>query len=272
MQALRRTAAFLVAVAVSTAPLAADLRYTMRVESRQSTEPPATPASPLMAMLGGMVASTMAPPGGLEITIIVGEQGSRVEYSQAYTVVPAGGVTLVRPDGSIVVIDPTAKTYWRLNKPDLSGIKADVTVTRTGQRSTMAGVPTERATLDIRVPLPVPAGTQLPPGIPTELRVSGEAWIADQYKQYSRMSVGLAGALSFGLEKIAAEGLPMKSVMRGEMFGDQQIESSITAIGELTAPPGTFDIPAGFTEVKPPSGMPGLPGMPGPAGSPGSSR
>jgi hypothetical protein len=245
--------AFLVAV-----PARAELRYTMKIESQKNTQPTTTPPNPLMAMIGGIVATTLAPAGGLEITVTMGDRGSRVEYNQAYTVVPAGGITLVRPDGAIVVIDPATKTYWRMAKPDLSMVKADVTIARTGERSTVLGVAAERATFDVKVPLPVPAGTQLPPGIPSSLLVNGEVWVADQYKEYAKMTAGLAGIMSLGLERLSSEGLPMKSVLRGEMFGDQQIASTITSIGEVSVPATAYEVPAGFMEVQPPTSLPGL--------------
>lgn len=259
MKLLKRCLCLAGVVLALTAPLGAELRYTMKIESQKNTEPVTTASNPLMAMIAGLLSSTLAPAGGLEITVTMGEQGSRVEYDKAYLVVPAGGVTLVRPDGSMVVLDPASKTYWRMARPDLSMVKPEVSVTRTGQKSTFAGVEAERATLAIKVPLPLPAGSQVPPGLPTEFVVNGEAWIADQYKNYAKMSAGLAGLISLGLEKLASEGLPMKSVLRGEMFGDQQIESVITSIGEVTLPPGSYEIPAGFTEVPAPTGLP----MPG---------
>jgi hypothetical protein len=240
------------------APARAQLRYTLKIESQKSSEPPVAPAHPLLAILGGMIASTLAPVGGLEIVITTGERGSRVEYSQAYTVVPAGGIALLRPDGSITVIDPSAKTYWRMAKPDLSMIKPDFTITRTGERATIAGLDTERARLDIKVPLPVPPGTELPPGIPSTLVVTGETWLADRYKEYANLTSLLGGMISLGLERLSSEGLPMKSVLRGDMFGDQQVVSTITSIGEVTVASSHFEIPLGFAEVPPPTSVPGL--------------
>jgi hypothetical protein len=72
---------------------------------------------------------------------------------------------------------------------------------------------------------------------------------------YARLSMGMTGFSSFGLEKLAAEGLPMRSVLRGEMFGDRQIESLVTAISEAAVPSSAFEIPAGYTEVPPPTGL-----------------
>jgi hypothetical protein len=256
MRVVRIVISTVVVLAALAVPLNADLRYTMKIETQKNTEPPVEPPNPLLAMLGGLVTSTLAPVGGLEITVMMGVAGTRVEYNQAYTMVPAGGVTLVKPDGGMVVLDPSKKTYWRMSRPDLSALKTDVTIRRTGERDTIVGVPTERAMLAIRVPIPTPAGAQLPPGLPTELVVSGEAWLADRYKDYARQSAGLAGIISLGLDRMASEGLPMKSILRGQMFGDQQIASTITDIAEVALAPGALDIPSGYTEVPPPSGLP----------------
>jgi hypothetical protein len=54
---------------------------------------------------------------------------------------------------------------------------------------------------------------------------------------------------------LAAEGFMMRSVLRGDMFGDQEIESIVTAVGEITAPSALFEIPPGFTEVPAPSSL-----------------
>ena len=243
------------------APLHADLKYTMTIQTEKSTGPVIPPSSPLMTMLGGVVVGAMAPAGGLEITVTIGEGGSRVEYSRAYTVVPAGGVTLMRPGGEMIVLDPAKRTYWRMARPEAGGLlpTPDVTVTRTGAIEAIAGVQSERATLEIRMPLPLPPG-QLPEGMPAEIVIVGEAWLADRYQEYARLSMAMTGAASLGLDKLAAEGLPMRSVLRGEMFGDRQVVSLVTAISELAVPASAFEIPEGYTEVPPPAALAGLGG------------
>jgi hypothetical protein len=256
---IRRVAAFVLLVLLAVSARAeADVRYTLKVEAQKSTEPLAVPPSPLMAVLGGVIASTLAPAGGVEVVVTAGDRGSRVEYRQAYAVVPAGGVALVRPDGAIVVIDPASKTYWKMPTPDFSMIKPDVNITRTGERVTMVGLDTERATLDIKVPLPLPPGTQLPPGIPSTLVITGETWLSERHKEYAKFVTAIGGVISLGLERLHAEGLPVRTVLRGEMFGDQQLVSTITSIGEVTVPADDYDVPAGFTEVAPPTSVPGL--------------
>ena len=63
---------------------------------------------------------------------------------------------------------------------------------------------------------------------------------------------------SLGPDALTAAGFPMRSIMRSELFGNQEIESIVTSIGEVTSPAGIFDVPSGFKEVAPPPlGMPG---------------
>ncbi len=247
-------------VSLVAAPLRADLKYTMRIHAQPSSVASAAPTNPLVAMISGVVTGTLAPEGGLELTITTGPNGTRVDYPRAYTVIPAGGATLLQADGSMIVLDPASRTYWKMAKPDfsaLSGAGPAVTITRTGTSDVVAGVRAERATFEIRMPLPVPPGTQLPPGLPTEIRMSGDAWVAPQYKQYSRLAAGLLGANAFGAETLAAEGLMLRSVLRGELLGDQELESVVTTITETSVPASVFEVPAGYTEVPAPSGLPG---------------
>src|SRR5262245_34474499 len=104
-------------VGLIAAPLRAELKYTMKMDAHKSATP-APEADPMMAMLANTIVSTLVPTGGIEMTITLGDKGSRVEYNKAYSGVPSGGITLVRPDGSLVVLDQATKTYWKLAKPD----------------------------------------------------------------------------------------------------------------------------------------------------------
>jgi len=256
---VRSFASALVLTVTLAAPLQADLKYTMKIETQKTTGSIVEASSPIVTMLGAVVAAAMAPEGGLELTVTMGEAGSRVEYSRAYSIVPAGGVTLLRPGGGMIVLDPAQRTYWRMDRPDMDGLipTPAVTVVRTGEMATIAGIRSERVTLEIRVPLP--AG-QLPAGLPAEVVIAGEAWLAEQYQAFARQSIEIAGLSSIGLEQLAAGGLPMRSILRGEMFGDRQIESVVTAISEAPAPASTFEIPSGYTEVAPPTGLASLGG------------
>lgn len=260
---MRRLAAIALALNCSFVSLSADLRYTMTVVARPSSVAPTAPANPILGIIGPIVVNTIAPSGGVQVTTIIGERGSRFEYDKAYTIIPAGGAMIVTPDGTITVLNPAERTYWKMAK--LAGLGANaippvVKVAPTGTFDTIAGVRAERATIDIRVPLPLPPGTQMP-GLPSEVTVTGETWLAEQYKKYAAMSAGVTSMMgSLGPDALSTAGFPMRSIMRSEIFGTQEIESLVTSISETPAPAGVFDIPAGFKEVPPPTlGMPGLP-------------
>jgi len=244
------------------APLGAELKYTMKTEARPSSVQATTPPNPLLTMLSGMVVGAIAPPGGLETTVIVGERGARMEYNKAYTLVPAGGVMIIGPDGSIIVTNPAAKTFWKVPRPDAAagaGRAPTVSMKPTGEFASIVGVRAERSAVEIRVSLPVPAGM---PGVPTELVMTGDAWLAEQYKKYSVLSAGLFAMGSVGMDKMASSGLMMRSIMRSDLFGGQEIESVVTSIGEVTVPASLFQVPEGYTETQPP--MPTLPNLPMP--------
>ena len=259
---MRRVGAIVLAINCSLVSLSADLKYTMTVVARPSTVAASTPANPILGILGPMVVNTIAPPGGVHVTTTIGEGGSRFEYDKAYTIIPAGGVMIVTPDGMITVLNSTERTYWKMAKPaglGANGIAPVVKVDRTGSFETIAGVRSERATINIRVPLPLPPGTQMP-GLPSEVTVTGETWLAEQFKKYAAMSAGVTSMMgSLGPDSLTAAGFPMRSIMRSELFGSQEIESVVTTIAETAAPAGAFEVPAGFKEVPAPAfGMPGI--------------
>lgn len=259
---IHRLIAALVVLGVTTATAHADLRYTMRLEARQSTVPVPAPANPLLPMLGAMVMSVMLPEGPISVVVTTGEKGTRVDYEKAYLIIPAGASMLVRPDGSAVVLNPSAKTFWKL--PDasaltvLAGQRPVVTTTRTGDFTDVAGLRAERVGMTVKMSLPLP-------GAPAEISLAGDVWIADRYKQFAKSASGPAGpggglALA-GSEQIAALGLPLRSLLRGDLFGGQEVETRVTSIAEVPTAAGLFDVPAGFTEIPPPRmALPGLGG------------
>jgi hypothetical protein len=254
----RRMIVGLAVVASLAAPLRAELKYTMKIEAHPSAVPAAPSNDPLISMIGGIVVGTIAPAGGLELVVTVGERGTRVDYARGYMIVPAGGATIMKPDGSMAVLDPAKKTYWTMVKPDLTTISgmgaSKVTMQRTGQFADVAGVRAERATIEIRLPLPVAADA--PAGLPTEIVLTGETWLAPKYKAYAKLTAGLVGGMNLlGVDTMAGEGFMMRSILRGDLLGTQELESVVTAIAETPAPAGTFEIPAGYTEVPPPSGL-----------------
>lgn len=260
---IRQVAAAVIVAGFAVAPLSAELKYTMRVESRPSKVASPAPANPLFGLIGGLVVGTIAPAGGLGMTTVVGDRGARIEYDRAYTVVPAGGAMIIAPDGSVVVINPAARTFWRMQRPPGAAMAGSVTpvvkVVRTGAFETIAGVRAEHATIEIRMALPLSAGAAMP-GLPSDIAITGETWLTDQYKKYTTLSAGLSALTGpLGPDTLASSGFPMRSVMRSDLFAGQEIESVVTSIGEIPSPAGAFEVPAGFTEVAPP--QMGLPQM-----------
>lgn len=260
---IRRAIAVLAFGALLGAPLRAELKYTLRTEAHASTVKPAGPGNPLFTMLSSLVIGMIAPPGGTEMTVTVGDRGTRVDYPRAFAMVPAGSSVLVTPDGGMVVLNPSARTFWKAPKLEgmagLGGSTPSVKVQRTGTFASIAGVRAEHAAIEIRMPLPA-VGASLP-GLPPELTMSGEAWFSDAHKRYVRPSGALSGlAGSIGLESLSNAGFLMRSILRSELFGQQELESVVTDIHELDVPPATFVVPDGFTEVPAPAFGGMLPG------------
>src|SRR5580765_3761839 len=100
-------------VAIVSAPLSAELKYTMHMELKKSEAAPAQPANPLLGMLADGVMRQMVPDGAADILYLVGDKGARIEYMQAAMGMPAGAVSLAQPDGTLIVLNPKEKTYWK---------------------------------------------------------------------------------------------------------------------------------------------------------------
>ncbi len=175
---------------------------------------------------------------------------------------PEGGVSLVRPDGSMVVLNGADKTYWTIANP-MAGVLgqglagAKTTFKHTGEYATVAGIRAERVTFEIRMPLPLPAGVPVSAGMPREFVLDGETWLADQFSSYAKMAASLGGLSAMGFGDLAAEGFMMRSTVHGDILGDQEIESRVTTIGEAPVPASMFEIPAGYHERPAPLSFPG---------------
>jgi hypothetical protein len=244
-------AGLLVAVAVS--PAAADLRYTTHIETRKVES--AEPIDPLMGMIGAMMASRF--PTG-DMTMTVGEAGTRVEFVNALGPVPAGGVMLIRT-GSTVILNPIDRTYWtaRAPAPVLIGANAPaITSKRTGQFETLEGLKTERVAFGLSMPLPLPAGVQLPAGFPTTFTMDGDMWVADQFKAYAASLNAIANTLfpGIGIGGLAQDGLVVKQITRSPMFGGNELVFSVSDVMETASAEDVFQVPADYKEVPAPAG------------------
>jgi hypothetical protein len=250
-------------VAVVSARTSAELKYTMHMELKKSETPPAQPVNPILSMFGDAVMKQIVPDGAADILYLVGEKGTRVEYMQAAMGQPAGSVNLARPDGTLIVMNPTEKTYWKTTKQSstaamqAAGISApDVSVKRTGQFETIAGAKCEVITFDWKMKIPVPeaARASLPPDFPTAMEMNGDSCATtDQYQKYGEMVAKSMSAMmtAMGFDKMTQGGLVLRQKM--QMMGFE-MRSAVTQIAEETVPETAFEIPADYKEVPMPTG------------------
>ena len=248
-------------VAACSASLRADLRYTTHMEIKKSDAIPAQPANPMLAMMGDAVMKQMVPEGAADVVSLVGEKGARIEYLQAAMGQAAGAVNIIMPDGTLIVLNPTEKTYWKtsvqaaLENMKSAGIPTpEVTAKRTGQFDTVAGAKCEVVLFDWKMAIPIPeaARAKLPPDFPTTLTMNGDSCATtDQYQNYADLVNKSASAMmnAMGFDKIAQGGIVLRQKL--QMMG-YEMTSAVTKIGEEAAAPNAFEVPADYKEVPMP--------------------
>ena len=192
-------------VAVASARLGAELKYTMHMELKKSEAPPVQVPNPLLGMMGDALMRQIVPDGAADVIYLVGDKGARIEYMQPAMGQAAGSVNLARPDGTLIVMNPKEKTYWKMTAQSsatamqAAGISApEVTVKRTGQFETIAGAKCEVIAFDWKMKIPVPeaARASLPPDFPTVMTMSGDSCTAtDQYQKYGEIVTRSMGAM-----------------------------------------------------------------------------
>lgn len=255
---------FILAACLSTlmtAPLSADLKYTQHMQVQKSPTASDQQANPMLGMMADAVMKQMVPGGEADVVFLVGEKGARIEYMQAAMGQAAGTITLFTPDGTLIVLNPTEKTYWKTTvQTALDGMKTagvptpEVTAKRTGQFDAVAGTKCEIITFDWKMNLPIPeaARTSLPPDFPTTLNMTGESCTTtDQYQKYAEIVAKGANAMmsAMGFDKIAQGGLVLRQKMQLMGF---EMKYTVTQIAEEAAPANAFEIPADYKEVPMP--------------------
>ena len=260
---MRKALTALFLVALVSAPLRAELKYTMRMEMKKSESPAAAGANPMLAMMGEQMMKQMLPNGSSELIYIIGEKGSRMEFTQAAMGQAAGAINIMKPDGTVYVLDSQNKTYWKTTtetaaaQMKAAGIAPEVTAKKTGQTETVAGITCEVVAFDWKMPLPIPeqARANLPPDFPTALTMSGDSCTTSQYPKYAAaIARGAGGMLAgMGFDKVAQGGLIIRQTM--QMMG-YEMQSVVTKISEEAVDQAVFEIPADYKEVPAPTGMP----------------
>lgn len=260
---MRKALTALCLVAAISAPLRAELKYTMRMEMKKSDAPAAAHENPMMAMMGEAMMKQMLPGGTSEMTYVIGEKGARIEFTQAAMGQVAGAVNLVRPDGTLYVLTPSEKTYWKttsraaIDAMKAAGVTPEVIVKPTGQSDTVAGVKCDVVSFDWKMALPIPeaARASLPPDMPTSLAMTGDSCTTNQYPKYAdMMSKTVSGMMAaMGLDKLAQGGIIVRQRM--QIMG-YEMKSVVAQISEEAVDATVFDLPADYKEVPAPTGMP----------------
>ncbi len=258
-----RPAAVALLVLVAAVPLSSELKYTAHLEVKKVDVPSPEPANPMLSMMGDALGQQLLPEGPIDLVFVVGEKGTRTEYSKAAMGQPAGSVLLGLPDGTVFVMNSKEQTYWKLNVEtrtgalQAAGIKPMANAKRTGESDSVAGVRCERILIDLHIDLPIPDSlkSSLPPGFPTSLAMDGESCLSvDRYQKYVDLTTKTKGLGDFmsamGLDKLTQGGIVMRQVVR---LSGVQLESVVTSIGEEDVPPTMFTIPADYKEVPPPA-------------------
>ena len=254
--------AALVVVAIVSTPLRAELKYTTHMEIKKSAAP-AQPTNPMIGIMGDAMMKQMVPEGSADLVYLVGDKGARVEYLQGAMGLPAGTINLITPDGTIAILNPKEKTYWKTSTAEtLERMKAagvptpEIAVKRTGQFDTVAGTKCEVVTFDWKMALPIPEGARasLPPDFPSAVTMTGDSCVTtDAYQQYATVINKGANAMmaAMGFDKIAQGGIVLRQTL--SMVGIE-MRSTVTQIGEEAAAEHAFEIPADYKEVPMPSG------------------
>jgi len=251
--------ALVAAVAFSAPAAAGELKYTMHMEAKAAAN---AANDPMAAMAGGMIGQ-MFPAGGIDQTVVAGDKGVRSEQKQEFAGVKAGTITLIKPDGSQYMIDPSTKTYWKVPAMPaemaqmLAQMNPKITVGKRGVFETVDGVKCEHITMNMAMAIPGIDPSQMPPGMPTELSMTYDVWLSDTVKMPPAAAAMSLGMLKqFGLDqmsdlkKLSEDGRMMiKGVMT--MFGVEMIMQAKDIKTEAAAAE-LFDIPKDYKEVPAP--------------------
>jgi hypothetical protein len=257
---MKRMFVALCLVALVSVRVSAELKYTMHMEMKKADA--AQGSNPMLGMMGEAMMKQLVPEGTADLVYLIGEKGTRIEFMQAAMGQAAGTVNLARPDGTLIVMNPKEKTYWKttaqtaLAAMQAAGVPApEVAAKRTGQFETVAGVKCEVVAFDWKMALPIPeaARASLPPDFPAVITMQGDSCTTtDEYKKYADSAAKSASIMmtAMGFDKIAQGGLVMRQTMQMVGF---ELRSNVTQIGEEAVAETAFEIPADYKEVPMPT-------------------
>ena len=238
-----------------TTPVAAELKYTVRIEARKV--PAAEKLDPNLTALGARILAAVAPDNSVELTVIAGDNVARVTWSKAIPGIPAGVALVLRADGGRFLVDPANQVYWRAGMPDLYSLGASnrPVITHTAQNSSeiIAGLPVTLSSVTIRIPFAEALNGMMVQGTPTNMPLNGKVWVTDSFPRYAtRQLRAIHGLALMGLDVAPLGKLVLRQVLQGPLFGDIELESKVMAIAEEDLPDTLFIVPTGFKEVPAP--------------------
>ena len=111
---------------------------------------------------GQQALQQILPNGTAKMIYIVGEKGIRTEFVTGGMGLASGSVSIMKPTGEMFMLTPANKTYWKTTVAQAvgmmaqAGITPEVQVTRTGELATVGGLKTEKVTMALSIPLPIP--------------------------------------------------------------------------------------------------------------------
>jgi hypothetical protein len=242
-------------VFLASSSLAAEVKYTVRVEARKGTA--GAEVDPMLTMLGNQILEATAPNGEVELKITLGNGVGRVEWSQEMPGIPEGAVLLQRRNGTRVMFNPADRTWWRVAVPTLSALSARrrpiVTLTPSIETGTTAGPAATRTRVDIVIPFPEAQAGEMVSGTPTELPLNGEIWVTSSLAKYVTPELQTFLGMGFlGVNAAPAGQFVLRQILRGPTFGEMELESIVTSVAEEALPASTFEVPQGFKEVTAP--------------------
>jgi len=220
----------------------AELKYTVRLEAR--TVAADVPADPRVAALGKTILQAVVPDGSVELTIIVGNGVARVQWSKAMPGIPLGTVLLQRRNGTRVLVNTVDQTFWPAGMPDAYAL---------GEADRPVILHTPPTGLEISIPFREARAGMMVTGTPTDLRLKGDVWLTDKFASYSTPELRpIHGLPLLGFDVAPIGTLATRLILLGPLFGDIELESVVTAIGEEDLPDSLFDVPAGFKQIRAP--------------------
>ena len=248
-------ASLVAVIALGTTPLHADIRYTTRVQVRETGAEVNPNASPVLPMVRKQIMELIAPNGATEIHLAANADAVRIEFPDGARAIPKGGILLMRTDGTSVVLDSATRTYWKVTRaqPRSRALLAfDVAPARTGESKRVSGVRAERLTFNGRLDLKA-SDKPLPPDLVRDLRLEGELWVTDRLRvPPAVIDVASPALRALGVDGAVGNGFVVRQVLRGPLLGNQEIETTVVDIESKKIAPERMQIPEGFRQVEPP--------------------